>query len=267
MTFVSYPRTTHIRGSKFQDGDHDLKAVSWSHLKGKHLVVEEKVDGGNFGISFSDAGEMQLQSRGHYLRGGHKEKQFSPLKQWASRWEVELYNCLGDRYVMFGEAMYAKHTCFYDTLPHYFMEFDLYDKVTERFLSTQRRMQHYVDAGVSDVITSVFVISERSFNDMKELTSLLTRSRFKSDNCLANLRLSATKSGIDPDVAEQTTDTSLDMEGLYVKVEDDNYVLSRHKYVRSSFTNHILDQNEHWVNRPIVPNILSPEGQKRVFTD
>lgn len=225
------------------------------------------VHNSNFGMSFSDEGTMLLQSRGHYLRGGHKERQFAPLKQWASRWETELYACLENRYVMYGEAMYAKHTCFYDLLPHYFMEFDLYDKNTETFLSTKRRQQHYAQYGLSDVIVSVKVLKEGKFDTMKEVTSLLTKSYFKSDDHVSSLLNSATKAGVDAQLAMASTDVSPMMEGLYVKVEDDDQVISRHKYVRSSFTNHILDQNEHWADRPIIPNILSPEGYKRMFTD
>ncbi len=40
----------------------------------------------------------------------------------------QLYELLKDRYIMYGEWLYAKHTVFYDNLTHYFMEFDIYDK-------------------------------------------------------------------------------------------------------------------------------------------
>lgn len=39
-----YPRTVHVRGSRFQHGDHDLEAVPWEELAGKHLIIEEKMD-------------------------------------------------------------------------------------------------------------------------------------------------------------------------------------------------------------------------------
>ena len=42
---------------------------------------------------------------------------------------------------MFGEWMYAKHTVFYDALPHYFMEFDIYDREKKEFLDTKRRRE------------------------------------------------------------------------------------------------------------------------------
>lgn len=60
-----YPRTRHIRGSRLQKGDFDLSAAPFSELAGRHLVVEEKLDGANTGISFGPGGELRLQSRGH----------------------------------------------------------------------------------------------------------------------------------------------------------------------------------------------------------
>jgi hypothetical protein len=60
-----YPRTQHLAGSKLQQGDEDLDAVPMSALAGRHVVIEEKMDGANSGMSFSADGEFLLQSRGH----------------------------------------------------------------------------------------------------------------------------------------------------------------------------------------------------------
>ena len=49
---IKYPRTPHISGSRLQKGDEDLKRIPFDTLKGKHLVVEEKLDGANCGLSF-----------------------------------------------------------------------------------------------------------------------------------------------------------------------------------------------------------------------
>ncbi|MFQ7001257.1 MAG: hypothetical protein ACLRRH_08075 [Clostridium sp.] len=46
------------------------------------------------------------------------------------------------------------------------------------------------------------------------------------------------------------------MEGIYIKVENEEEVIDRFKYVRSSFLNTILDSETHWVKRPIIPNRL-----------
>ena len=134
-----YPRTRHVQGSRFQHDDHDLEAVPVTELVGKHLIIEEKIDGSNSGISFDDEGILHLQSRGHYLHGGPREKQFELFKQWASTHQVSFRSILGTRYVLMGEWMFAKHTVFYDALPHYFMEFDVLDVETAAFLDTPSR--------------------------------------------------------------------------------------------------------------------------------
>src|SRR5260370_28121950 len=134
-----YPRTHHIAGSGIQRGDEDLEVRRGRELMGRRLVVEEKMDGANSAVSFSSDGRLLLQSRGHYLTGGVRERQFHLFKTWAHRYTGELWEVLADRYIMYGEWLYAKHTIFYTNLPHYFLEFDLYDKSTGEFLSTRRR--------------------------------------------------------------------------------------------------------------------------------
>lgn len=58
------------------------------------------------------------------------------------------------------------------------------------------------------------------------------------------------------EIAKKQTDASDLMEGLYIKVESENEVIDRFKYVRNSFLNTILDSETHWINRPIIPNKL-----------
>lgn len=130
-----YPRTRHLEGSRQQLGDGDLNVVKLEEIRGSYLVLEEKVDGANCGISFGRDGKMYLQSRGHFLNGGYGERQFDLFKVWASCFESSLHALLGDQYVMYGEWLFAKHTVFYDRLPHYFMEFDIFDKRQQRFFS------------------------------------------------------------------------------------------------------------------------------------
>src|SRR5437667_7480478 len=136
---IKYPRTPHLEGSRYQPGDEDLGGVAFELIRGRNLVVEEKLDGSNCAISFSEAGELRLQSRGHYLMGGPRERQFSLLKSWCTRHRDAFWQVLGPRYIIYGEWMYAKHTIFYDALPHYFLEFDVLDRESSVFLSTERR--------------------------------------------------------------------------------------------------------------------------------
>lgn len=248
-----YPRTRHIEGSRLQNGDEDLKVINFDYIKDKYIVVEEKVDGANCGISFDKNGEMLLQSRGHFLNGGYGEKQFSLFKTWTSCHIHDLYKLLGNRYVMYGEWLYAKHTVFYDQLTHYFMEFDIFDKEEGKFLSTKRRKEILKDY---KFIISVLVLHEGKLNSFKELTSFLSKSNFKSSNSEETLRRSCEALGLSFDIARKQTDCSDLMEGLYIKVESEDYVIDRFKYVRSSFLNTISDSETHWVNRPIIPNKL-----------
>ena len=107
----------HIAGSGIQSGDVDLAVVPYSALAGRHLVVEEKMDGANCAIRFAPDGALLLQSRGHYLAGGPRERQFDLLKAWAGRRAPALWDVLGDRYVLYGEWVYARHTIYYTALP------------------------------------------------------------------------------------------------------------------------------------------------------
>ena len=77
---IKYPRTPHIQGSRLQPGDEDLRQRPFSDINGKYVVLEEKIDGANTAISFTDDGELRLQSRGHFLTGGYRERHYNLLK-------------------------------------------------------------------------------------------------------------------------------------------------------------------------------------------
>lgn len=250
---IKYPRTRHIEGSGLQRGDHDLERVPFAELVGRILVVEEKLDGANVGISFASNGELRLQCRGHFLTGGPGEKQFSLLKTWAQCHRDWLFDVLTDRYVLYAEWLFAKHTVFYDALPHYLMEFDILDTQTGDFLSTERR--HAMLAGYP--IVSVPVLKRGSFKQEKELTKLVTRSLYKTTAWRESLGAAAQAAGSDPAfVLERETDNSDLSEGLYIKWEEAGRVRGRYKWVRPEFVSAILDSGSHWKSRPLIANGL-----------
>jgi hypothetical protein len=135
-----------LEGSGLQTTDDKSNLVAYSALLDRHLVIAEKMDRANCAVSFTPDGRLLLQSRGHYLTGGPRERQFALLKGWASRHSDELRRVLLDRYVMYGEWVFAKHTIFYTDLPHYFLEFDVLDTYKGEFLSTPARRQQATDA-------------------------------------------------------------------------------------------------------------------------
>jgi hypothetical protein len=249
-----YPRTQHIEGSRCQAGDEDMESVPFSELIGRHLVVEEKVDGANAGISFTPEGELLLQSRGHFLTGGAREKHFNLFKQWAQVHRQQLWERLGSQHVLYGEWLYAKHTIFYDRLPHYFMEFDVLNTVTGQFLSTPRRHELLKDLPIN----SARVLFSGKVKFLRKLVALIGQSAFISDNHIEALRADCADRRLDVDRVLHETDSVPTMEGLYVKVEEDDIVKARYKYIRSTFLTAVLNAEGHWLNQPIVPNVLAP---------
>lgn len=251
MTLLKYPRTRHIEGSRLQKGDtnDDMKI---SALKKVELVVEEKVDGANCGISFDQNGQLLLQSRGHYLFSGHRERHFNLLKTWANTHASIFHDVLSHRYVMYGEWMYAKHTVFYDYLPHYFMEFDVFDRDQKVFLSTNARYE--LLKGLP--IVPVPVLFKGVINSIGQIEELVQPSLYKSKSWRVALQLAAKQSGSRSDFVEKQTEDNNLAEGLYFKKEKNRHVEERFKYVRSDFIQAIESSQGHWQDRPILPNIL-----------
>jgi len=90
-------------GSKGTDDDKHLgEAESNGFIADDSLIVEEKLDGTNDGIHFSDDGEIVLQCRGHVITEG-MHPQYDLFKQWAALKRRKLEELLQNRFIMFGE--------------------------------------------------------------------------------------------------------------------------------------------------------------------
>ncbi|MES2947960.1 MAG: RNA ligase family protein [Pseudomonadota bacterium] len=253
LEILKYPRTPHIEGSRLQAGDEDQSHVLLATLAHQHAVIEEKLDGANAAISFTAAGDMLLQSRGHYLVGGGRERQFAPFRQWAQAHEGRLLERLEDRYVLYGEWLYAKHSVSYDQLPHYFCEFDIFDKHEQVFLSTVRRQTLLHGSPVVSVpVLHAGPVPAKP----KHLVAMVQHSLAKSSAWRASFETAVLRQHLDLDLCWQQTDKSDLSEGLYIKVEDAYQVLGRFKWVRPDFVQTILDSGSHHSTRPIVPNGL-----------
>ena len=253
MDMRKYPRTQHVEGSRLQRGDEDLEQVPMRELYGKHLVVEEKVDGANSAVSF--VGEkLHLQSRGHYLHGGPREAQFTLFKQWAATHSDDLYLALGDRYVAYGEWVYKKHTVFYDALPHYWSEFDVLDRDRDVFLDTPAREEML--RGVR--CNPVAVLWRGTWTKGMRFEDFVRPSLFKTPQWRESLRSQVVRLGFDWELVWKHTDPSNLAEGVYVKWEEDGIVRGRYKFVRQDFVSLITSNDEHHDNLPPIPNLLAP---------
>lgn len=231
--FVKYPRTPHLFGSRGTDDDKHLDPEESARLiADDSLIVEEKLDGTNVGLHFTSAGRMVLQCRGHEITSG-MHPQYDLFKQWTSVKRPLLESLLADRFILFGEWLYARHSVHYLQLDHYFFEFDIYDKPVGVFLDLNQRLELLEGTNLCTV-----PVLHRGPASVDELRKLIGPSRFGSDfeNPLTGIRDSL-------------------MEGLYVRTEAGGQVTARAKLVRPEFTERV-NQSEHWQQQGMVPNEL-----------
>ncbi len=231
--FVKYPRTPHLFGSRGTDDDKHLgESESTRFIADDSLIVEEKIDGTNVGIHFTAEGAMVLQCRGHLITEG-MHPQYDLFKQWAAGKRLTLENLLEDRYILFGEWVYARHSVHYRQLPHYFFEFDIFEKGAQQFLSLERRLELLEGTGIH----TVPVLHAGKLN-RETLAALIGPSQFDSE-------------------FENPVTNRVDnlMEGLYLRTERDRVVSGRAKVVRPEFVEKIK-QSEHWQYQAMTINRL-----------
>lgn len=233
-SFIKYPRTPHLFGSKGTDDDKHLgPRESAVFIADPSLIVEEKLDGTNVGIHFTSTGRMVLQCRGHEITEG-MHPQYDLFKQWTAVKRPLLESLLADRFILYGEWLYARHSVHYRALPHYFFEFDIWDKDAGQFLDLATRLRMQEGTGLQTV-----PVLHRGPTTAEELRALIGPSAFDSafDNPLTGR----------PDPL---------MEGLYLRTETNGVVTGRAKLVRPEFVEKIK-QSEHWQHQALVPNELA----------
>lgn len=216
--FFRFPRTPHILwlGKDAPRDDKVLTEEEVGRLLSGEVVVEEKLDGANLGFSVSSDGIVRAQNRGQFLTdapGG----QFERLPEWISIHGEKLADALGTRLIAFGEWCAARHSLDYPLLPDWWLIFDVYDKVEERFWCSDRRLAFAADTMLSSVPRL-----GRSKQTMESLVSLLTtqKSQFREGS----------------------------LEGVVVRSEADGWLVSRGKLVRPDF---VQSMESHWRGRKL----------------
>lgn len=220
--FFRFPHTPHLawlgQGEPREDkvlGPDDVRAILSCEV-----VVEEKVDGANLGLSVDPSGALRAQNRGAYITADHTPPQFKTLERWLGPKRDDLAAALFPDLVLFGEWCYAVHSVRYTRLPDWFLAFDVYDRVKRVFWSAARRDALLAELGIEPVPK----LGSGRF-DLPELVALLGRS----------------------ELAEGPA------EGLYVRAEDGEHLLARAKLVRAEFVQAI---DEHWSRRALEKNSL-----------
>lgn len=221
--FFRYPHTPHLAwlGAGAPREDKVLSAPEVQALLSGEVIVEEKVDGANLGLSLGEGGDLRAQNRGSYLELDSPSGQWKQLERWLSTRRSALEEALAPELILFGEWCYAVHSVRYTRLPDWFLAFDVYDRSKGTFWSVERRNELARELQLA-------VVPE------------LARGRFGLDRLQGLLGSS------------KLTDGSA--EGLYVRREKDGDLVGRAKLVRAEFVQSI---HQHWSKRRLEVNQLA----------
>ena len=216
--FFRFPHVAHLawQGSSPPRDDKVLARDEVDVLLAGDVVVEEKLDGANLGISFSASGELHVQNRGEYLRPPFVG-QFQRLPEWLVVHQDMLFDALGSDLIAFGEWCAARHSLDYSQLPDWWLLFDVYDRRAKRFWSSARRDELAREAGLQ-VVRQV----DRGRYSAAALLRLVDREH------------SAYRDG--------------PIEGIVVRRESEEWLIDRAKLVRADFSQSIT---EHWRRKPL----------------
>lgn len=222
--FFRFPHTPHIAwlGHGVPRDDKVLAAAEARAFLTGDVVIEEKLDGANLGISVDAEGSLLLQNRSHYLQRPFAG-QFARLEPWLAEHQDRLFDALEPHIIVFGEWCAARHSLGYEKLPDWWVLFDVYDRQDGRFWSVTRRNEWAMTAGVA-CVTEVF----RGRASLSWIQSSLQTTE------------SAYRSG--------------PPEGFVVRKEDANWLISRAKLVQRDFTQNI---GAHWSRQALHWNRLA----------
>lgn len=219
--FLRYPSTHYLiapEGREIREDkafDEDQRA---RFLKSP-VIVEEKVDGQNLGISV-EGEQLRFQSRGSYVELGGRH--FQGLEAWAQHRASRITRVIGADLILFGEWMTIVHSIRYQSLPDWFLMFDVFDRSSGSFWPVSAR------DGIAD---------ELGFPTVPRLGEGVYG--------LDELRILSQRESVYGRGA---------MEGVVLRSLDEGIRPSRAKLVRSGFIQQI---GEHWTRGALERNRLA----------
>lgn len=207
----AFPRTPHLPHSPNTSGEdliatHEEVAIVFT----QPVNIEEKIDGASVGMCLYE-GNALIRNRDHILRKGYykdttAKKQFLPIWNWFYK-HREAFEALVEMgpYSVYGEWCLAQHGIMYDQLPDLFIAYDLYDQEKRTFLSPIKAREILTNLGFY-------------------LPKLLHQGVF--DGGYERL----------VELSNQQAEWSPEkLEGIYLKVYDNETILERFKMVRTDF--------------------------------
>lgn len=225
--FFRFPHTPHLAwlGNGSPRDDKVLSPNEVTSLLAGEVLVEEKLDGANVGLSIAPDGGLRLQNRGQYLMAPHAG-QFARMPAWLAQHCDSLCSKLKPGLILFGEWCAARHSLDYVALPDWFLIFDVYDRASGRFWSTSRRDALAASLGLATVPQVLH--GKTTVTDLIHLVAS-TSSRYREGA----------------------------LEGIVIRRESSDWCDARAKLVRHDFTQAI---DTHWRKRALEWNRLGTES-------
>jgi atypical dual specificity phosphatase len=232
--FFKFPTTPHVLdlGATLTESDRLLsKSDAARFFDGStHVVVEEKIDGANCGISLTADYELKFQNRAKHVTSAYAS-QWKGLEKWQAEYAGSICMLLEPEVeVLFGEWCFARHSIGYTDLPSYFVAFDIYNKREGRFCSTRERNRRLSEVGIPVVPH----LAEQAFASADDLLTLLQQPSMYYDGA---------------------------MEGLYLRIDEPLeqggglWLQRRGKVVQPGFMQ-TIEQDGHWIHKDLVKNGL-----------
>ena len=169
----SFPRIPRLMDVNASGGDDIIVAsLLAALLMDAEVIVEEKLDGANASVFFSQDGGLEAFGRagpGARDRAG----QFGRLRAWAAERRTSLARLLDAGEVLFGEWLYLRHSVAYDHLPDLFVAFDIWH-VDSGFVAVDERDRRCSANGIA----TVPVLYQGRVGSTKRLEALVRRSRY-----------------------------------------------------------------------------------------
>ncbi|WP_292974960.1 RNA ligase family protein [Nitrosomonas sp.] len=223
--FFRFPNTPHLLwlGQGLPRDDKILSNQEIATLLQDEVLIEEKLDGANLGISLDSQNELRAQNRGQYLPQPFSG-QFSRLNSWLGQHGEILKQTLTPELILFGEWCAARHSLDYNQLPDWFLLFDVYDRKAGKFWSVERR-----NALAQALNFTTVPLLKRTRITCDQLVELLddTQSRYRNGK----------------------------IEGIVIRSDSPLWCENRAKLVNREFVQAIED---HWRSRAIEWNLVKP---------
>ena len=232
-----YPRTPHVSWSGTMSDD-DRRLENINSFIGREVVVTEKLDGE--GCTLYNDG-MHARTLNHT---------YHPSRAWLQALQAMIASQIPDGMRITGENVYAKHSIHYQSLSSYFYVYGIFEngyclpwydveEICQYMTYSLKVRNKYLGDQVQTFHLETVPVLYRGIWDEEKVKSCYTGvSKFGGDQ-----------------------------EGYVVRIAegfvDVLFPLSVAKMVRP---NHVIENDEHWMSKQVIPNILERSSIENLRT-